>query len=73
MTFSLGRLFRRRSKNSNVLLGMPGFGKIWVLCGVHNVFVRHVVIVRASKWLNGCVLLDRERTGRKAPAHDLHV
>lgn len=75
MTFSFGGYStdNAKNRNSNVLLRVPSFGKFRVLCSVHDVFIGHVVIVRATKWLNGCVLLDRERTGRKAPAHDLRV
>jgi hypothetical protein len=71
--FSSGRLFHRQNENSNVLLRVRSFRKIRVLCSVHDVFIGHVVIVRATKWLNGCVLLDRERTGRNALVRDLRV
>ena len=68
MMFSFGGLVRTeaRIRNSNVLLGMPGFGKFRVLRGVNDVSIGHVVIARATKRLDGSVLLGRERAeGRR--------
>ena len=41
------------------MLGMPGLRQVRIFCSVDDVVFRHVIIARATEWLDRCMLIER--------------
>jgi hypothetical protein len=43
------------------LLGMPGLRQVRVFRSVDDVVIRHVIIARATEWLDRCMLIEHQK------------